>query len=125
MQLSTAGLIIKVRNISDKDRLCTILTAEHGIINAFARGATSIKNKNASGTGLFAYSAFEIFKKKDTYIIDEAEPIEIFFKLREDLEKLANEIGTYCFDIVEQGCETYSALALELKNSRIWNLWWD
>ncbi len=43
----------------------------------------------------------------------------------EDLEKLANEIGTYCFDIVEQGCETYSALALELQNSRIWNLWWD
>ncbi len=43
----------------------------------------------------------------------------------EDLEKLANEIGTYCFDIVEQGCETYSALALELKDSRIWNLWWD
>ena len=42
-----------------------------------------------------------------------------------DLEKLANEIGTYCFDIVEQGCETYSALALELKDSRIWNLWWD
>ena len=43
----------------------------------------------------------------------------------EDLEKLANEIGTYCYDIVEQGCETYSALALELQNSRIWNLWWD
>jgi len=43
----------------------------------------------------------------------------------EDLEKLANEVGTYCFDIVEQGCETYSALALELKDSRIWNLWWD
>ncbi len=43
----------------------------------------------------------------------------------EDLEKLANEVGTYCFDIVEQGCETYSALALELQNSRIWNLWWD
>ena len=43
----------------------------------------------------------------------------------EDLEKLANEVGTYCYDIVEQGCETYSALALELKDSRIWNLWWD
>ena len=43
----------------------------------------------------------------------------------EDLEKLANEVGTYCYDIVEQGCETYSALALELQNSRIWNLWWD
>lgn len=46
-------------------------------------------------------------------------------KPAEDLEKLANEIGTYCYDIVEQGCETYSALALELQNSRIWNLWWD
>lgn len=43
----------------------------------------------------------------------------------EDLEKLANEVGTYCFDIVEQGCETYSALAAGLKNSRIWNFWWD
>ena len=43
----------------------------------------------------------------------------------EDLEKLANEMGAYCFDIVEQGCETYSALAASLKNSRIWNFWWD
>ncbi len=46
-------------------------------------------------------------------------------EIPEDLEKLANEVGTYCFDIVEQGCETYSALAAGLKNSRIWNLWWD
>lgn len=43
----------------------------------------------------------------------------------EDLEKLANEMGTYCFDIVEQGCETYSALAASLVNARIWNFWWD
>lgn len=43
----------------------------------------------------------------------------------EDLEKLANEVGAYCFDIIEQGCETYSALAASLKNSRIWNFWWD
>ena len=43
----------------------------------------------------------------------------------EDLEKLAYEMGAYCFDIVEQGCETYSALAASLVNSRIWNFWWD
>lgn len=43
----------------------------------------------------------------------------------EDLEKLVYEMGAYCFDIVEQGCETYSALAAGLKNSRIWNFWWD
>lgn len=107
MQLTTKGLIIKVRNIGDKDKLCTVLTEKYGIINAFARGASSMKNKNASGTGLFAYSDFEIFKKKDTYIIDEAEQIEIFFKLREDLEKLA--LAQYfCELVMSVGCDENS-----------------
>lgn len=113
MQLATEGLIIKVRNIGDKDRLCTVLTAKNGIINAFARGASSMKNKNASGTGLFAFSSFEIFKGKDTYVIDEAEPIELFFKLREDLEKLS--LAQYFCELVTlMGCDEQSGDMLRL-----------
>ena len=38
---------------------------------------------------MFCYSKLSLYKTKDTYIIDEAEPIELFFELRSDLEKLS------------------------------------
>ncbi|MDR1564035.1 MAG: DNA repair protein RecO [Oscillospiraceae bacterium] len=89
MQITTEGLILRVQSSGDRDKLCTILTAKNGVIRAFARGAASIKNKNASATGLFTFAKFSIYKSKDAYIIDEAEIKELFFDVRGDLEKLA------------------------------------
>ena len=38
---------------------------------------------------MFCYSKLSLYKTKDSYIIDEAEPIETFFGLREDLERIS------------------------------------
>ena len=89
MRTNTDGLILKEQNIGEKDKLVTVLTRHNGLVRAFVRGAKSVKNRKNSSTGMFCFSKLSLYKTKDTYIIDEAEPIELFFELRNDLEKLA------------------------------------
>ena len=89
MRTNTDGLILKEQNIGEKDKLVTVLTRHNGLVRAFVRGAKSVKNRKSSSTGMFCFSKLSLYKTKDTYIIDEAEPIELFFDLRNDLEKLS------------------------------------
>lgn len=89
MRFNTKGLIIKEQNIGEQDKLVTVLTADMGIVKAFVRGAKNIKSKKQSATSLLCYSKLTLYTGKDSYIIDEAECIEVFFGLRNDIEKLA------------------------------------
>lgn len=89
MRTNTDGLILKEQNIGEKDKLVTVLTRHNGLVRAFVRGAKSVKNRKNSSTGMFCYSKISLYKTKDSYIIDEAEPKELFFELRSDLDKLA------------------------------------
>ena len=98
MRTNTDGLILKEQNIGEKDKLVTVLTRHNGLVRAFVRGAKSVKNRKNSSTGMFCYSKISLYKNKETYIIDEAEPIELFFELRTDLEKLA--LAQYFAEII-------------------------
>jgi DNA repair protein RecO (recombination protein O) len=89
MQLTTKGLIIREQTIGESDRLVTLLCADLGLVKAFVRRAKSYKNQNLSSTSLFVYGEFTLYKGKDAYIIDNATPIEVFFNLRNDIERLA------------------------------------
>ncbi len=89
MQTTVKGLIIREQTIGESDRLVTLLSDEFGLIKAFVRRAKNYKNQNLSSTSLFVYGEFKIYKGKDAYVIDNASPIEVFFDLRNDIEKLA------------------------------------
>lgn len=89
MRYNTKGLILREQNIGERDKLVTVLTEDMGIVKAFVRGAKSIKSKKHSTTGQFCYSQLSFYSGKDSYIIDEAQSIEMFFELRSDIEKLA------------------------------------
>ena len=88
MHLTVSGIVLKVQPSGDSDRLCTILTDTHGVIYAVARGAKSMKNKNAAATAQFVYGHFELFRRKELYIIDESQPEELYAGLREDIVRL-------------------------------------
>lgn len=89
MQTTTRGLIIREQTVGESDRLVTLLTADFGIIKAFVRRAKAFKNQNLSSTSLFVYGDFTLYKGKDAYVIDNASPIEVFFDLRADIERLS------------------------------------
>ncbi len=88
-RFTTQGLVIKELNVGESDRLVTLFTRDYGIIKAFATGAKSIKSKRGAATSLLTYSSFTILRKKDTYKIQEASPIKMFFGVGSDIEVLA------------------------------------
>ena len=49
------GLVLRVTNIGEADRLITIYTEECGIISAFAKGSRSLKSRKMSATMQFCY----------------------------------------------------------------------
>lgn len=89
MQTSTKGIIIREQTIGESDRLVTLLTADYGLVKAFVRRAKTIKSQKLSSTSLFVYGEFSLYRGKDAYVIDNATPIEVFFDLRNDIERLA------------------------------------
>ncbi len=89
MRFKTDGLILTEQTIKENDKLVTVLTRSNGIIRCFVRNAKLIKGHRCTATQTLSYSRLSVYSGRDRYIIDEAEPIELFFDLRLDLEKLS------------------------------------
>lgn len=90
MKLTTDALIIRENNtVGESDRFITALTRDHGVIRASVRGARQLKNRNGSATQLLCYSRLSLYKGRDKYIVDDAEPLQVFFEVRGQLDKLA------------------------------------
>ncbi|MGN1320585.1 MAG: DNA repair protein RecO [Acutalibacteraceae bacterium] len=89
MRITTDGLVIKETNIRDNDRLITVITRDMGVINAFVRGAKSIKSKRSPATSLLAFSNFNLESKGDTYTVTEASVNKIFFTAGSDIVVLS------------------------------------
>ncbi len=83
------GIVIRVQTTGETTRIITVLTAEHGVLRAFAKGARSNKSRLQSATSLFAYCRFTFSRSKESFIVTEADVKEVFFDLRNSLEALA------------------------------------
>lgn len=116
MKIKTNGLIIKEQNIGEQDKLVTVLTDSLGVIRAFVRRAKNIKSPKCASTGLLCYSEFSIFENKGTYSIDEAQSIEMFIKLRNDVRNmsLAQYFCELCLNLCPKEHEAKDYLRLTL-----------
>ena len=116
MQVITQGLIIKEQTVGESDRLVTVLTRDEGVVRAFARRAKNLKDSKNAATGLLCYSRLKLSKGRDTYSINEAFPIEVFFGLRQEITRLA--LAQYfcqlAVELVPEGVESGEYLRLVL-----------
>ncbi len=122
MNLTVSGIVLKAKLSGDNDRFCTILTDTHGVINAVARGARSMKNKNSTATAMFVYGSYELFRSRDHYIIDESQYEELYTGLREDLVRLS--VGQYLCQLAMELApeEQPAADYLRLMRAALWYL---
>lgn len=112
MRITTDALIIRENNnIGESDRFVTALTKECGVVRASARGAQRIKSRNGPATQLLTHSRLTLYKGRDKYIIDEAEPLHVFFDLRSDMDKLA---------VAQYFCELTDFLAPREESAEDW-----
>ena len=93
MQITTTGIVLRERG-HDDDRILTILTADRGVITAYARGAKKLRGRLLSGTELLCCSRFVLFQYRDRYQVDSAETEQNFFGLR------SAESGGLFFDVL-------------------------
>ncbi len=86
----TDGLIIReYPTIAESDRFVAILTRDLGVVRASARGARNARSRLGAATQLLCYARLSLIPAKDKYIIEDAKPQEVFFSLRQDVERLA------------------------------------
>ena len=122
MNLTVSGIVLKVSQSGDSDRFCTILTDSHGVISAFAKGAKSMKNKNSTATVQFVYGHFELYRRRDYYIMDESQYEELYTGLREDILRLsaAQYLCQLTMELVPE--EQPAAGFLQLMRAALWYL---
>lgn len=89
MLIKTKGIVLKHRNIGENDKIVTILTPNLGVIEATARNTRTARSRMNNASELLYYGDFCLFKGKSHYIINSADEISSFYKLRLDVVLLS------------------------------------
>lgn len=97
-RVTVRGLNVRETETGDYDKIITLVTAEYGKMTVTAKGVKSLKNKNMPACQPFAYSTYVLKKSKKFWYVEEAETIEIFYGLREDLDKFS--LAAYICDVL-------------------------
>lgn len=110
------GIILAENNMGDYDKMLTMLTPNFGKISCSAKGARKPNSSLLAGTQIFCFGEYLMYKGTNTYHINSCETIEMFYKLRTDLDKLkyAVHINKIIIDITEENENCYNILQLLL-----------
>ncbi|MBC8099812.1 MAG: DNA repair protein RecO [Armatimonadetes bacterium] len=92
----THALILKRRDFGESDRLLTLLTPANGKLDAIAKGARKPTNSKTGHVELFTKADVLISRGRDLGIVTQAEMLEPYLPLREDLGR-----GAYASYVVE------------------------
>lgn len=105
MQIGTKAVVLSARSMDEFDRLLVLLTEDHGLMTAYAKGARRQKGTMASATEQLSYSAFQLFSSRERTYVDRAEAETIFFGIRQDVGRLA--LACYfcqlCRELIPEG----------------------
>lgn len=114
--IKTKGIILAGHNMGDYDKMVTLLTPDLGKIGCAAKGARRPKSTLMAGTQFLCFGDFLIYKGSGSYNINSCEPIEIFYDLRLDIDKLtyASKVAKIVSDVTDENQNTYRILQLTL-----------
>ena len=87
--VSLHGCVLKHKAVGDYDWLVTLLTAERGKLNAFARLARKPGTRFCGNTEPLSFGTFELFPGKSAYALQSVKIDRFFESFRQDLEKAA------------------------------------
>lgn len=87
MLISTEGIVLKQRKISNNRRMITLFTKNYGKISAGTSMNEKGKGKSALVLRPFTYANYEMFKGRDTYNINSASVKKSFYSIGEDLDR--------------------------------------
>lgn len=93
------AIVLRGSDFGEADRLLTLYTRERGKIRAIAKGACRPGSKLAGHTQVLSYSLMTLARGRNLDIITQAQTIQSFPSLHDDLERLSQ--GLYLAELVE------------------------
>lgn len=99
MFINTTGIVLREVAYKDNAKILTVLTSGHGKLTVSAYGAHGKKSKLASSTGLFVFSHMTLTERSGRWTLTEAQIIEQFLGLRDDLCCLS--LASYIAELTE------------------------
>ena len=99
MFLTTKALVLREVKYKEADKILTVLTEGEGKLTVKARGALRKGCKYGAAAQALCFSEMTLFGNAGKWSINEAETIEQFLELREDITALA--LGSYFAEMLE------------------------
>lgn len=94
------GIVIEAKDSKEKDKLATLYTLEEGKFFVVFRGVRSAKAKLKAAKEIFTFAEFVIEDTKAGNIVTDANIIDTFSPLRQDLNKYYEACS--CLDILKK-----------------------
>jgi len=96
----TQAIVLGHIEYGEADRIIKLFTAEKGKITAIAKGVRKIRSRKAGHLEPFTRTNLFLAKGRNLDIITQAETLDSFIGLREDLQRLA--LASYVVEVVDR-----------------------
>ena len=93
------GIVLRSVDTKEADKILTVLTGDMGKLSVVAKGARSRRSRVTAATQFLAYSEMTVTESHNWQILSEANTIELFSGVRQDLERLS--LASYFAELVD------------------------
>jgi DNA repair protein RecO (recombination protein O) len=96
----TEAVVVRRQNLGEADRLLSIYSLEHGKIKAIAKGIRRPQSRKAGHLEPFTQAALMLAKGRELDIVTQAEALELFPHIRQDLVLLSQ--AAYVVELLDR-----------------------
>lgn len=100
----TQGVVLRVKNRNEADRLLTVLSPDLGRIMVLSRGCRKPKSRFLAFSQLFCYGDLILQPYREIYILNQADVKNSFYDIRNDMDRLT--CATYIANLTEKVATT-------------------
>ena len=94
------AIILRHHDWGEADRILGLYTRESGKLGAIAKGARKLRSRKAGHIEPFTHVSMQLASGRDLYIVTQAETIESFMALRDNLVKLG--YASYIVELLDR-----------------------
>jgi DNA repair protein RecO (recombination protein O) len=96
----TTAIVLRQRRLGEADKIVTLFTPNLGKIDAVAKGVRRTRSKLAGHVEPLMHTSFMLARGRELDIVTQAQAIETFTELREDLDRTGR--GLYAAELVDR-----------------------
>lgn len=108
------GIILKEIKYGETSKILNIYTKELGKISIIVKGAYNPKSKLIANTQTFSLNEFQLRKGKNFYYITDADLVESFYSIREDIDRIV--YGYYMLELIDK------SVPMEQQNEKLYEV---